>query len=60
MRLEALKNMIKHIVDYNQNLHNMPPLESEKDAAQRQGIRPMTTPPKPPAIGQGLKIMTPF
>ena len=47
--------MIKHIIDYNQNLDDMAPLESEEDAAQRQGIRPMI----PPTIGKGLKIMTP-
>ena len=37
----------------------MPPLESKEDAAQRQEIRSMTPPPKPPTIGQGLKIITP-
>ena len=47
--------MIKHIIDYNQNLDDMAPLESEEDATQRQGIRPMI----PPTIGKGLKIMTP-
>ena len=52
MRLEALKNMIKYIINYNQNLDDMLPLESKEDAAQRKGIRPIT-------IGQGLKIMTP-
>ena len=59
MRLEALKNMIEYFTSYNQNLDDMRPLESEEDAAQRQGIRPMTPPPLPSTIGQGLKIMTP-
>ena len=41
-----LKALVRKIVDANQKLDDMPPLESEKDAAQRQQ-------------GQGLKILTP-
>ena len=40
-----LKGLVRKIVDANQKLDDMPPLESEKDAAQRQQ-------------GQGLKILT--
>ena len=41
-----LKALVRKVVDANQKLDDMPPLESEKDAAQRQQ-------------GQGLKILTP-
>ena len=44
-RLDYLKDLVRSIVDANQNLDDMPPLESEEDAAERQR-------------GQGLKILT--
>ena len=45
-KLDQLKDLVNSIVNYNQNLDDFPPLETEEDAAQRQR-------------GQGLKIMTP-
>ena len=45
-RLDYLKDFVRSIVDANQNLDDMPPLQSEEEAAQRQQ-------------GQGLKILTP-
>ena len=44
-KLGYLKGLVRKIVDANQKLDDMQPLESEKDAAQRQQ-------------GQGLKILT--
>ena len=41
-----MRDLIKNIVDINKKLNDMPPLETEEEAAQRR-------------IGQGLKIMTP-
>ena len=44
-KLGYLKGLVRKIVDANQKLDDMPPLESEKGATQRQQ-------------GQGLKILT--
>ena len=41
-----MRVLIKNIVDINKKLNDMPPLETEEEAAQRR-------------IRQGLKIMTP-
>ena len=45
-KLNYLKDLVRKIVDANQKLDNMPPLETEEEAAQRQK-------------GHGLKILTP-
>ena len=45
-RLDYLKDFVRKIVDANLELDNMPDLETEEAAAQRQQ-------------GQGLKILTP-
>ena len=45
-RLNCLKDLVRKILDANQKLDDMPPLETEEEAAQRQK-------------GQGLEIMTP-
>ena len=45
-RLDYLKDSLRSIVDANQNLDDMLPLQSEEDAAERQR-------------GQGLKILIP-
>ena len=44
--LDLLESIIEKIIDANIILDDMPPLESEESAAQRQE-------------GQGLKILTP-
>ena len=44
--LDLLKNIVRKIIDANQLLDDMPTLETEEEAAQRQE-------------GQGLKILTP-
>ena len=44
--LDLLKNIVRKIVDANQILDDMPPLETEEKAEKRQQ-------------GQGLKILTP-
>ena len=45
-RLNYLKDLVRKIFDANQKLDDMPDLETEESAAQRQQ-------------GQGLKILTP-
>ena len=45
-RLDYLKDLVRKIVNANQQLDDIPDLETEESAAQRQE-------------GQGLKIMTP-
>ena len=43
---DYLRDLVKTIVDTSQKLDDMPPLETEEDAAKKQK-------------GQGLKILTP-
>ena len=45
-KLDQLKDLVTSIVNFKQTLDDMPPLETEESAAQRQQ-------------GQGLKILTP-